>query len=182
MTKTQNRPTTWRLCRDCHNRTTHTLSPKLLLEPFSIIKIDQSTLSFYSKIFGGKKPFLTRGNDTPVLNFWWLLPWASKPGWIPRLPAFSPQIHLWCYTCCLSVYSGQHGNQTFSSHILVKRSKWKGLVQLPGNLLTRTAVKKINNSEAKESSCFTVISGKVLPIYHAFVFGILVGKDTPYFW
>ena len=28
--------------------------------------------------------------DTPVLDFWWYLPWVSKPGWIPRLPALSP--------------------------------------------------------------------------------------------
>ena len=37
---------------------------------------------------------------------------------------------------------------------------------------------KINNSEAKESSSFTIISGKVLPIYHAFAVGVLDGKDT----
>ena len=25
--------------------------------------------------------------DTPFLDFWWRLPWVSKPGWIPRLRA-----------------------------------------------------------------------------------------------
>ena len=28
--------------------------------------------------------------DTPVLDFWWRLPWVSKPEWIPRLHASSP--------------------------------------------------------------------------------------------
>ena len=31
--------------------------------------------------------------DTPVLDFWWRLPWVSKPGWIPRLHALSPMCH-----------------------------------------------------------------------------------------
>ena len=28
--------------------------------------------------------------DTPVLDFWWRLPWVSKPGWIRRLHALAP--------------------------------------------------------------------------------------------
>ena len=28
--------------------------------------------------------------DTPVLAFWWCLPWVSNVGWIPCLHAFSP--------------------------------------------------------------------------------------------
>ena len=28
--------------------------------------------------------------DTPVLDFWWHLPWVSKPGWIPCFCASSP--------------------------------------------------------------------------------------------
>ena len=28
--------------------------------------------------------------DTPVLNFWWRLPWVSRPGWIPHLCALLP--------------------------------------------------------------------------------------------
>ena len=31
--------------------------------------------------------------DTPVLNFWWRLPWVSKPSWIPSLRALSPRIN-----------------------------------------------------------------------------------------
>ena len=29
-------------------------------------------------------------SDTPVLDFWWHLPWVSKPGWIPHLHALLP--------------------------------------------------------------------------------------------
>ena len=28
--------------------------------------------------------------DTPVLDFWWCLPWVSKPEWIPHLHALLP--------------------------------------------------------------------------------------------
>ena len=48
--------------------------------------------------------------DTPVLDFWWHLPWVSKPGWIPSLACFLtcaqqiPQIHLWCDTCLFHQY------------------------------------------------------------------------------
>ena len=61
--------------------------------------------------------------DTPVLDFWWRLPWVSKLGWIPHLHAPSsatqswqwvPQIHLWCNTC-RPLYS-QHGSQSHSLH------------------------------------------------------------------
>ena len=54
--------------------------------------------------------------DTPVLDFWWCLPWVSKPGWIPRLRGFVacvpwiPESHLWCDTCWL--YRGQHGSRS----------------------------------------------------------------------
>ena len=43
--------------------------------------------------------------DTPVLDFWWHLPWVSKPEWIPSLTCVLacvqriPHIHLWCDTC-----------------------------------------------------------------------------------
>ena len=42
--------------------------------------------------------------DTPVLDFWWRLPWVSKPGWIPCMLSrlSDPQIHLWCDTCWTS--------------------------------------------------------------------------------
>ena len=39
--------------------------------------------------FRGHKSFLW-GHWYPVLDFWWCLPWVSKPGWIPRLHALSP--------------------------------------------------------------------------------------------
>ena len=47
--------------------------------------------------------------DTPVLDFWWHLPWVSKPMWIPCMLSHlcDPQIHFWCDTCWL--YRDQHG-------------------------------------------------------------------------
>ena len=35
-------------------------------------------------------PIVKNSTDTPVLDFWWGVPWVSKPGWIPRLCASSP--------------------------------------------------------------------------------------------
>ena len=32
--------------------------------------------------------------DTPILGFWWRLPWVSKPGWITRFHAFLPAHNL----------------------------------------------------------------------------------------
>ena len=44
---------------------------------------------FLKKILEDMSPF--RGTtDTPVLDFWWRLPWVSMPGWIPCLHALSP--------------------------------------------------------------------------------------------
>ena len=43
---------------------------------------------FFFKIFGGHMSFLW-ATDTPVLDFWWRLPWVSKPGW-SHLRAFLP--------------------------------------------------------------------------------------------
>ena len=47
------------------------------------------SLDHFFKFFGGHKSFLW-ANDTPVLDFWWRLPWVSKAVWIPHLCAFSP--------------------------------------------------------------------------------------------
>ena len=58
----------------------------------------------FFKIFGRHKSFCG-ATDTPVLDFWWHMPWVSKPGWIPLLACFIAyiqwisQIHLWCDTC-----------------------------------------------------------------------------------
>ena len=55
-----------------------------------------------------------RATDTPVLYFWWHIPWVSKPGWISCLCTI-PQINLWCNTCWLC--GGQHGNWAFLIHV-----------------------------------------------------------------
>ena len=56
-----------------------------------------------------------RATDTPVLEFWWRLPWISKPGWIPFVCFLcDPQIHLWCDTYLLC------GSRVFSIHILAE--------------------------------------------------------------
>ena len=36
--------------------------------------------------------------NTLFLDFWWRLPWVSKPGWISCKQQI-PQIHLWCDIC-----------------------------------------------------------------------------------
>ena len=44
---------------------------------------------FLFKFLEDISPF--RGaTDTPGLDFWWHLPWVSKPGWIPHLHALLP--------------------------------------------------------------------------------------------
>ena len=48
----------------------------------------------FLKIFGGHESFCV-ATDTPVLDFWWDLPWVSKPGWITHLYASSP-VHSGC--------------------------------------------------------------------------------------
>ena len=55
--------------------------------------------------------------DTPVLDFWWRLPWVSKPEWIPWMLSHlcDPQIHFWCNTCWLK--RGQHGHDGHSSFL-----------------------------------------------------------------
>ena len=45
--------------------------------------------NLFLKKNGGHK-WLGGAIDTPVLDFWWHLPWVSKPGCIPHLHAFSP--------------------------------------------------------------------------------------------
>ena len=76
---------------------------------------------FFFLIFEDISPF--RGaTDTPVLDFWWCLPWVSKPGWIPSMlfHLCDPLIHLWCDTCWL--HRGQHGSWAFLIHILTDLS------------------------------------------------------------
>ena len=51
-----------------------------------------NTILFFLKFFGGHESFCG-ATDTPVLDFWWCLPWVSKPGWIPHLRALSPVCH-----------------------------------------------------------------------------------------
>ena len=69
------------------------------------------------KNFGGQKSF-SWGQWYPCFDFWWRLPWVSKPGWIPCMLdcLCDPQIHLWCDTYWLK--RGQHGRQAFWSTYL----------------------------------------------------------------
>ena len=60
---------------------------------------------FSNKILEDISPFCG-STDVHVLDFWWQLPWVSKPELIPpSLASFAscmwwiPQIHLWCSTC-----------------------------------------------------------------------------------
>ena len=47
-------------------------------------------LFFFFFFFGGHESFFSGATDTSVLDFWWCLPWVSKPGWIPHLHASLP--------------------------------------------------------------------------------------------
>ena len=44
-------------------------------------------VTFSKKCFEDISPFC-EATDTPVLDFWWHLPWVSKPGLIPSLACF----------------------------------------------------------------------------------------------
>ena len=63
--------------------------------------------------------------DTLVLDFWWCLPWFSKPGWIPLLACFTacaqwnPQNHLWCGICWS--LGDQHGSWAIVIHLLANK-------------------------------------------------------------
>ena len=78
------------------------------------------TLSFRPfsfKFFADISPFYG-ATHTPVVDFWWHVPWLSKQGWIPFcVPSHlcDPQINLWCNTCWL--YGGQYGSQAFLIHV-----------------------------------------------------------------
>ena len=87
-----------------------------------------STIStFFIKFLEDISPFYG-APDIPVLDFWWLLPWVLKPGWIPLLvwsiacQQHIPQIHPWCNTCWS--LGGQHSSQAISIHTLVYKHWW----------------------------------------------------------
>ena len=81
-------------------------------------------------IFGGYQ-FFCWATTTPVLDFWWHLPWVSKPGWIHSLACFvacmqkNHEIHLWCDTSW--PLGGQLGSQTIPIHVLVNKHWWDQL-------------------------------------------------------
>ena len=72
---------------------------------------------FFYKFFEDIIPFCGT-TDIPVLDFWWCLPWVSKPGWIPCMHSYlcDPQVHLWCDTYWL--YRSQHGSWAFLIYVL----------------------------------------------------------------
>ena len=65
-------------------------------------------LTFLVKIFLNDISPFCGATDNPVLDFWWHLPWVSKPGWILACVQCIPQIPLWCKTCW--PIDGQHGS------------------------------------------------------------------------
>ena len=71
---------------------------------FSVRQVYARFFVFFSTFLDYTSPFYGATGDS-VLDFWWCLPWVSKPGWI-HLPAYFvvfvqwiPQIHLWWNTC-----------------------------------------------------------------------------------
>ena len=74
--------------------------------------LDRFQTSFLKNFLKDVSPF--RGAiNTSVLDFWWRLPWVSKPGWISHLHAFLPCEYLYllptllifCVKCCYSCNS-----------------------------------------------------------------------------
>ena len=57
-----------------------------------------------------------RATDTPILDFWWYLPWAQSQGRSLPCMEWIPQFQLWCDTC--RPLDGQHGSWAFLIHIL----------------------------------------------------------------
>ena len=57
--------------------------------------------------------------DTPVLDFWWHLPWFQSQGGLACMLSCLHailQIHLWCDTC--RPLDGQHGTWATLTHVL----------------------------------------------------------------
>ena len=80
---------------------------------------------FFFLILEDISPFCV-ATHTLVLDFWWHLPWVSKPGWICCILSLlcDPQIHFWWNTCWLC--GGQHGSQAFYPHICTSKSTNNG--------------------------------------------------------
>ena len=82
------------------------------------------SLSFIIKFLEDISPF-GGATVTPVLGFWWCLPYDSTLGWIPSLVSFitcmqkNPKIHLWCGTCW--PLGDHHGSWAIPIHILVNK-------------------------------------------------------------
>ena len=60
----------------------------------SLIPLSVLNYYFFKKVLEDMSPFC-EATDTPVLDFWWHLPWVPNPGWIPHLHASSP-VHNRC--------------------------------------------------------------------------------------
>ena len=79
--------------------------------------------NFFKELFLADISPFCGATDTTVLNFWWCLPWVSRPGWTSLIACFvvcvkqNPQIHLWCDTCW--PLGSQHGCKAISIHILM---------------------------------------------------------------
>ena len=102
--------------------------------------------------------------DTPVLVFWWHLPWVLKPGWIPCILFYlcDPQIHLWYNTCWL--YRGQHGSWALSIHILagMSTSIWRRFkAQTYDHLCSEHSA--INHSATQARLTYQRVKVKFLP-------------------
>ena len=104
----------------CHARSICDRMHSKHIQRISIFWYDSAFFKI-KKILEDIGPFC-RATDTSVLDFWWCLPWVSKPRWILCMLSClcDPQIHLWCNTCWL--YRSQHGSRTVLIHVLADMS------------------------------------------------------------
>ena len=101
-----------------------------------------TTILFLKKKFLEDMSPFCGATDTPVLDFWRCLSWVSKPGWIPRLHAFTcmqwiPEIHLWCDMCW--PLGSQHGSRSHSLHAC-SRGRMPGFDRETSRTVSRHAV------------------------------------------
>ena len=64
--------------------------------PF-VPSMQKTQLNLFLKIVLEDISHFCEATDNPVLDFWWCLPWVSKPGWTPSCMLShlcDPQIHL----------------------------------------------------------------------------------------
>ena len=112
---------------------------------------------------------------TPVLDFWWCLPWFSKPGYIPYLHAslptqLIPQIHL-CVTPT-NILTATITTKPFWSSYFFKRwwksypchSLWKYVTDKDSNSLSHSSLAPSSKDYRKDWQCFLNLNDIIMTV------------------